>query len=91
LKAILIAPALLRKIRSLPANERKRIGQAIRQVQTAIGTPHLHRGLGLRKLQDEYYEVRLGLKSQLLFENTTDALVFEFLGDHDHVKQFLKS
>jgi hypothetical protein len=56
-----------------------------------MGYPHLHRGIGLRKLQDDYYEIRIGLQQRLVFENTSEALVFEFLGDHNEVKRFLKS
>jgi len=50
----------------------------------------LHKGAGLRKLRDEYFEARMGLKERLLFENTPEALVFEFIGNHDEVKRFLK-
>jgi len=50
----------------------------------------LHKGAGLRKLRDEYFEARMGLKERLLFENTPEALVFEFIGDYDEVKRFLK-
>jgi len=56
-----------------------------------MGWPHLHKGAGLRKLRDEYYEARIGLKERLLFENTPEALVFEFIGNHDEIKRFLKS
>jgi hypothetical protein len=51
----------------------------------------LHRGIGLRKLRADWYEVRVGFKLRLLFENRTETLVFELLGDHDDVKNFLKN
>ena len=56
-----------------------------------MGIPHLHRGIGLRKLRDDYFEIRVGLKARLVFENTPTGLFFEFLGNHDEVKRFLKS
>jgi hypothetical protein len=90
LKAIRIAPDLLKAIRCMPVPERKAVGQSIAAAQRCIGQPHRHRGLGLRKLRDEWYEVRVGLKLRLLFENAPEALVFELLGDHDDVKNFLK-
>ena len=67
------------------------MGGAIADAQRCLGQPHLHRGIGLRKLRDDWYEVRVGRKLRLLFENTREALVFEFLGDHDEVKNFLKN
>lgn len=74
----------------MPSGERRRIGEAFAAAQASIGQPHLHRGTGLRKLHEDYYEVRIGLVQRLVFENTGVALVFEFLGNHDDVKRFLK-
>ena len=75
----------------MPATDRRKIGQRIAEAQRSIGQPHLHKGLGLRKLHENIYEIRVGLKERLVFENLADELVFEFLGDHDGVKNFLKS
>ncbi len=91
MKAIRINAGLLKHIRSLSVTERREVGERITEAQRCIGQPHLHRGLGLRKLQDDYFEIRVGLKLRLVFENTPTALVFEMLGDHDEVKNFLKS
>jgi mRNA-degrading endonuclease RelE of RelBE toxin-antitoxin system len=90
LKAVRIHPDLLKAIRAMPPAERKAIGEQIAQAQRLMGQPHLHRGVGLRKLRDDWYEVRIGLKLRLVFEHTANALSFEFLGDHDDVKSFLK-
>ena len=91
MKAIRIHPVLLREIRAKPAAERRQVGERIAEAQRYIGQPHTHRGVGLRKLQDDWYEIRAGLKQRLIFEDTPPALVFEFLGNHDEVKRFLKS
>ena len=74
----------------MSATDRKALGERIAEAQRLMGQPHLHRGIGLRKLRDEWYEIRLGLKLRLVFENTAHALSFEYLGDHDDVKNFLK-
>jgi hypothetical protein len=91
LKAIRINAGLLKHIRGLPLAERREIGRRIAEAQRCIGQPHLHKGIGLRKLQDDYFEIRIGLKLRLVFENTPNELVFEMMGDHDDVKNFLKS
>ena len=91
MKEIHIEPGLLRQIRAKTAVERRQIGQRIAEPQKFIGQPHLHKGMGLRKLRDNFYEIRVGLKQRLIFENASNALVFEFLGNHDEVKRFLKS
>ena len=91
LKAIRIHPGLLREIRAKPAAQRRQIGERIAEAQRCIGQPHSHRRVGLRKLQDEWYEIRVGLKKRLVFENAPATLVFEFLGNHDEVKRFLNT
>ena len=91
MKAVRINAGLLKHIRGLPVNERREVGERIAEAQRCIGQPHLHKGVGLRKLQDDYFEIRVGLKLRLVFENAPEALVFEMTGDHDDVKNFLKS
>ena len=62
MKAIRNELGLLKTIRAKFAVERKEIGERIAQAQRCIGHPHVHRGVGLRKLQDDFYEIRMGLK-----------------------------
>ncbi len=90
MKDVRIEPALLKEIRRQPVAERRAIGRRIGEIQRVIGWPHLHKGVGLRKLRDEYFEARTSLKERLIFENAPEALVFEFMGNHDEVKRFLK-
>jgi hypothetical protein len=90
MKSVRIKVALLKQIRKKPVAERRAIGRRIAQIQETIGRPHLHKGVGLRKLRDEYFEARLNLQERLIFEDTPDALVFEFIGSHDEVKRFLR-
>lgn len=90
MKPVRIHPHLLAEIRAKSHGERRQIGEAIAAAQSALGQPHLHRGIGLRKLRDDYYEIRIGIKLRLIFENTPSALGFEFLGNHDEVTRFLK-
>jgi mRNA-degrading endonuclease YafQ of YafQ-DinJ toxin-antitoxin module len=90
-KAVRIDGRLLKRIRSKPKPERLVIGKAIAEAQRSFGKPHQHRGIGLRKLIVDYYEIRVGLDQRLIFRATPDLLSFEFLGSHDEVRKFLKS
>jgi hypothetical protein len=91
LKALRFENSLLAQIRALPKSDRERIGQAIRLAQEAFGQPHLHLGLGIRKLSKTHFELRAGLDRRLVFRNNPEELHFVFIGNHDEVKKFIKN
>ena len=66
------------------------IGQAIDRLQAALGQPHQHAGLGLRKLVKNYFEMRVGLELRLLFKVESKSVTFVFAGTHDEVRRYLK-
>ena len=78
-------------IRKLGADERGEIGAAIAAAQEVFGAPHTHAGAGLRKLKGRWYEVRAGLAVRLVFCERDDCLSFEFMGNHDAVRRFIKA
>jgi len=90
LKSPKIDPALLKQIRLLSKTDRKRIGELIEQISRSFGTPHLHRGSGMRDLGKNVFECRLGLQSRLIFINHPEYLYFCLIGNHGEVKNFLK-
>ena len=44
-------------------------------------------GLGLRKLQEHFWEVRSGLDRRILFTLENDLATFVILGDHDEIRR----
>ena len=90
MKLVQIEAGLLKQIRAKSSAERRVIGKRIAEIQEIIGQPHLHKGAGLRKLRDQYFEARIGLQTRIVFENSDHALIFEFMGNHDQVRRFLK-
>jgi len=89
-KDIRIDKRLLAEIRRQDAVTRRQIGEAIAAAQEFFGSPHTHGGAGLRKLKGAWYEVRTGLAQRLIFKDCEDCLSFEFMGEHDEVRRFLK-
>jgi mRNA-degrading endonuclease YafQ of YafQ-DinJ toxin-antitoxin module len=51
----------------------------------------LHEGLGLKRLQGPYWEVRKGLKVRILFRWQKDLVEFVLAGNHEDIKRFLKT
>ena len=48
-------------------------------------------GVGLKHLDDDYWEIRKGLRSRILFRWRKDMIEFVLAGDHDSIKNFLKN
>jgi len=48
-------------------------------------------GIGLKRLRDDYWEVRRGLHVRILFRWRDDLVEFVLAGDHGSIKNFLKN
>jgi hypothetical protein len=62
-------------------------------VLPALGSPHAHRGVGIRKLGPDLFECRAGLRQRMLFkvEKKKRELIFFEIGNHDEIRRLLKS
>ena len=78
-----------RFLKSVPAGRRDEVFAAMKASDAAYGQPHLHAGLGLRRIQP-CMECRCGLNLRLVFQREGEALVFHLCGTHDQVESFLK-
>jgi mRNA-degrading endonuclease YafQ of YafQ-DinJ toxin-antitoxin module len=79
------------RVRAFPKSRRREIARVINAVRDGFGTPHLHSGLGIRRLERDYFECRVGLRLRLVFRARRSVLYFITAGDHDEIERFLKS
>jgi hypothetical protein len=79
-----------RFLKSVPADRRDEVFVAMRAAAAAYGQPHLHSGLGLRRIRP-FMECRCGLDLRLVFRREGRALVFHVCGTHDEIESFLKN
>jgi hypothetical protein len=79
------------EVKALSKEDRGIIGSAISDIQEAFGNPHVHSGIGLRKLRPRLYEARTDLGQRLLFEDRDECLFFFKLGNHDEIRKYLKT
>lgn len=50
-----------------------------------------YKGIGLRHLKNNYWEIRKGLKARILFRWQGDFVEFILAGDHNDIKHYLKN
>ncbi|MDD5432674.1 MAG: hypothetical protein PHO70_06805 [Candidatus Omnitrophica bacterium] len=50
----------------------------------------IYKGIGLKRLKGDYWEVRHGLKTRLIFRWNKDLVEFILAGNHEDIKRFLR-
>ena len=90
-KLLSIDPAVLRRLQNLPKNERAECLLALCELPETFGRPHLHSGLGIRKLGDKIFECRGNASLRFIFQDRPSDLFVSFLGNHDEVKAVLQN
>jgi hypothetical protein len=78
-------------VRRFPKARRREIARAIDAARDGFGSPHLHSGLGIRRLHRNYFECRVSRQIRLIFRADPGVLLFLTAGDHGHVRNFLKT
>ena len=90
-KPLVVSPEALRTLAELPRASRDLCQDAVFAVVEAFGRPHMHLGLGIRKLKPSLFECRAGLNLRILFRDRADGLYITFIGTHDEVQKELRS
>jgi hypothetical protein len=90
-KSLSIDPAVFRRLRDLPKNERVECLLALCDLTEGFGRPHLHSGLGIRKLGGKLFECRGNLTLRFIFQDRPTDLFVSFLGNHDEIRALLRS
>lgn len=88
---ILLTERFQRDVRDLDQGQRRAVFDAILALPAALGNPHTHAGLGLRKLhRSGIWEARVGLGLRLVFGLQPELLALVRIGSHEDVRRFLK-
>jgi mRNA-degrading endonuclease YafQ of YafQ-DinJ toxin-antitoxin module len=81
-----------RDVGDLAADQRAAVFEVILALPAALGEPHAHAGLGLRKLHvSGIFEARVGLGLRLVFTSDAGTLTLVRAGRHDDIRRYLRS
>ena len=89
-KFLSIDPGVLRRLRDLPKNERVECLLALCDLVEGYGQPHVHSGLGIRKLGGKLFECRGNRNLRFIFQDRDSELFVSFLGNHDEIRALLR-
>ncbi len=78
-------------VRGLDPQQRAAVFESLLALSFALGAPHTHAGLGIRKLhRSGIWEARVGLGLRLVFGLEARLLTLVRVGSHDEIRRFLK-
>ena len=49
------------------------------------------KGLGLKNLRENYWEIRVNVKDRIIFTLEKDKVAFIIVGNHDEIEKFLRN
>ena len=90
-KPLVIRPQVFDRLSKLPKADRAQCWEAVLQLAETFGQPHVHSGIGIRKLGRWLFECRGNRDLRFLFLNLQDCLEVRFLGNHDEIRNEIKT
>jgi len=85
-------PSFDRSIKSLHDRAKEEVKTVAMQTIDILSQDRLiHKGIGLKRLKGDFWEIRKGLKARVLFRWEGDLLEFIVAGDHNDIKRYLKN
>ena len=84
-------PSFKKSLNSLPKKDKNAVKEVCTQlVEVLSGKSLLRKGLGLKQLKKDWWEIRKGLKHRILFRWRGNEVDFVLAGNHDQIKRFLR-
>jgi hypothetical protein len=75
----------------MPKARRRETARVIDATHAGFGKPHLHSGLSIRRLRQNYFECRVGLDIRLAFRVERNRMIFVAAGNHDEIRKLIRT
>ena len=84
-------PSFERSIKSLSSADKQEIKDIAADLIDILSKDQpLHKGVGLKRLQGPFWEIRKGIRTRILLRWENDLVEFVLAGKHDDIRKFLK-
>ena len=85
-------PSFDRSVKDFNNPEKEEIKKVLIQLIDILSQDReAYKGIGLKRLQGNFWEVRKGIKIRILFRWQGDLVEFVLAGNHDTIKRFLRN
>lgn len=83
-------PSFDRTFKKLSSDKKIKITKAIFSLIDFFETGERAKGLGLKQLRADFWEIRVGINNRVIFLFTQDTVSFLIVGTHDEIRKYLK-
>jgi mRNA-degrading endonuclease RelE of RelBE toxin-antitoxin system len=85
-------PSFEQSLKALPERDMQAVKHAAIQIIDVLSKKtELRQGIGLKRLCNDYWEVRHGLHSRIILRWKGDLVEFILSGNHDQIRRFLRN
>ena len=77
--------------KALNLDDQIKTDRAIRFLVASLESGELRHGLGVKKLRNDIWKIRVDIRIRLCFQLKKDAIELILLGSHEDVRDFLKN
>lgn len=85
-------PSFDRSVKSFRYEEKEEIKQvALHAIDILCQGKASSKGIGLKRLRGNFWEIRKDLKARIIFRWQGDLVEFILAGDHNDIKRYLKN
>ncbi|MFI5377907.1 MAG: hypothetical protein ACHRHE_01255 [Tepidisphaerales bacterium] len=84
-------PRFRKSVGKLSVAGRNQVAESLCALRDGFGFPHLHSGLGIRRLRKDLFECRAGLHWRIVFFAEKDLITAYDVMTHEQVKVWLRS
>lgn len=85
-------PSFDRSVKSLHSKEKEEVkAAAIQAIDILSQDRVIYKGIGLKRLKSDYWEIRKGLRARILFRWQDDLIEFVLAGNHNDIQRYLRN
>lgn len=90
MKRIVPLQSFVRSTRKLSPSDKTQLAESLEQFNNFTLTGDMPIGLGFKKIGQDKYEFRAGLRLRIVAKSEGDIYYLVFIGNHDEVNRYLR-
>jgi len=90
MRIINILPSFEKSSNKLSKRDKEKLKKSLHQLNNFLLFNTLPKGLGLKKLAGDLYELRVGMRLRVIFKMKKEIVYLILAGSHQDIRQYLK-